>query len=64
MANKTIAFNVYATSSYKDEDDNEKTRYTQISVAFKVAKDGLSLTLNALPVNGQIVLFPPKAQVE
>lgn len=64
MANNTIAYNVYATTSYKDNDDNEKTRYTQIGVAFKVAKGGLSIALNALPVNGQIVLFPPKEQVE
>ncbi|MBK7469685.1 MAG: hypothetical protein IPI73_02625 [Betaproteobacteria bacterium] len=37
---------------------NDKTFYTEIGSAWKVAKDGISVQLNALPLDGKIVLFP------
>ncbi len=34
--------------------------YTKIGAAQKNKKDGYGLRLDALPVSGEIVLFPPK----
>jgi hypothetical protein len=41
--------------------DDDKNFYTKIGAAWKVAADGISVKLQALPVDGSIVLFPPKA---
>lgn len=49
-------FGVY--TSRKGEGD--KNFYTQVGSAWKVAKGGISITLQALPVDGKLVLFPPK----
>jgi hypothetical protein len=37
-----------------------KTFYTKIGSARNVAKDGISITLDATPVDGRMVLFPVK----
>lgn len=57
MANKPdyIAF-----VSEKGKDD--KNHYTRIGAGWKVASDGISLKLQALPVSGEIVLFPPREE--
>ena len=41
--------------------EGQKPRYINIGAAFAI-KDGtaLSLKLDALPLNGQLLLFPPK----
>lgn len=39
-------------------ESGEKTYYTEIGSGWNVAKDGISLLLNALPVDGKCVLFP------
>ena len=38
----------------------EKPFYTKIGGAWKNKKGGYGIRLDALPVNGEIVLFPPK----
>ena len=43
--------------SQKNGDDNF---YTRVGAAWNVAKDGISIKLTALPVDGSLVLFPPK----
>lgn len=35
-----------------------KTHYTTIGAAWNVAKDGISIKLQALPIDGNLVLFP------
>ena len=37
-----------------------KNFYTKIASAWNVAKDGISITLDATPVDGRMVLFPVK----
>jgi hypothetical protein len=37
-----------------------KNFYTKIGAAWDVAKDGISITLDATPVDGRMVLFPVK----
>lgn len=44
-----------------EKNGDDKTYYTRIGAAWNVAKDGISVKLKALPLDGNIVLFPPKA---
>lgn len=41
-------------------ENGDKQFYTEIGSGWSVAKDGISIQLNALPVDGRIVLFPRK----
>jgi hypothetical protein len=38
----------------------DKSFFNEIGAAWKNSKGGYSIRLNALPVNGEIVLLPPK----
>ncbi len=42
----------------------DKPFYTKIGAAWKNKVNGYGLRLDALPVNGEIVLFPPKEPEE
>ena len=42
----------------------EKPFYTKIGAAWKNKVGGYGLDLDAIPVNGRIVLFPPKEKDE
>ncbi len=42
----------------------DKPFYTKIGAAWKNKVNGYGLRLDALPVNGEIVLFPPKESEE
>ena len=44
--------------SRKGSDD--KNFYTRIGSAWCVSNDGISIKLDALPLDGNLVLFPPK----
>ncbi len=57
MAGKKPDYKV-VTSRISGEGENEKTYYTEVGAAWKVAKDGISIQLHALPVDGKMVLFP------
>ncbi|MBS4082913.1 MAG: hypothetical protein KGZ73_05130 [Rhizobiales bacterium] len=50
---------VFVSRPYK-EGKEEKNFYTRIGSAWKVAEDGISIQLDALPTDGKLVLFPPK----
>ncbi len=41
--------------------NGDKTYYNEIGVAWHVGSDGISIKLHALPTDGELVLFPPKA---
>ena len=41
-------------------ESNGKNYYTEIGSGWNVAKDGISVQLNALPVDGKLVIFPRK----
>ena len=47
---------VYATSKR----GKNKTFYTRIGSAWAIKSGGFSIRLDALPVNPEMVLFPPK----
>ena len=36
------------------------TTFIRIGAAWRNKRDGYNIRLNALPINGQIVLFPPR----
>jgi hypothetical protein len=53
----------YVVFSVQERDRGQKAIWTRLGVAFKHREgDGLSLTLQAIPVNfdGRLVLMPPK----
>jgi hypothetical protein len=41
---------------------NDKNFYTKIGAAWNVTSDGISIKLTALPLDGSLVLFPPKEE--
>ena len=45
---------------YVTRESGGKTFYNPIGAAWKVANDGISIRLDALPVSGECVLFPPR----
>lgn len=49
---------------YVSEKNGDKVFYNRVGAAWNVAKDGISIKLNALPISGELVLFPPKADEE
>lgn len=52
--------NAFAVTEY-ESNGKQKTFWRQIGVAFAhKTGDGLEVRLDALPVNGRIVLLPPK----
>ena len=51
--------------AYTTTKNGEKTFYHRIGAAWQHSKgDGLSLKLDAAPLDGNLVLFPPKEQQE
>lgn len=40
--------------------DDTKTFFTRVGAAWNVGNDGISIKLRALPIDGNLVLFPPK----
>ena len=46
---------------FVSEKNGEKTYYSRVGAAWKVASDGISIKLKALPLDGNLVLFKPKS---
>jgi hypothetical protein len=44
--------------AFVSREGQDKTHYTRIGAAWDVAKDGISIQLDALPHDGKLVLFP------
>ena len=55
MAGKRPDFSVFVSRKSGD-----KTFYTRIGSAWHVGENGISIRLDALPVSGECVMFPPK----
>lgn len=47
---------------YVTREANGKTYYNRVGSAWRVANDGISIRLDALPVNGELVCFPPREE--
>jgi hypothetical protein len=45
---------------FVSQKNGDKNFYTKVGAAWNVAKDGISIKLQALPLDGNLVLFPPK----
>lgn len=43
-----------------EKGSDEKNHYTKIGAAWNVSMGGISVKLKALPLDGNIVIFPPK----
>jgi hypothetical protein len=56
LAGKKPDYAVYVTREGRDG----KQFYTRIGSAWSVANDGISIKLDALPTNGEAVMFPPR----
>lgn len=56
MANRRPDFRVMVSTNNREG----KPFYTEVGAGWNVAKDGISIKLKALPVNGELVLFPRK----
>jgi hypothetical protein len=55
MPGKKPAYEVFISQK-----NGDKSFYTKVGAAWEVAKGGLSVKLTALPLDGNLVLFPPK----
>jgi hypothetical protein len=60
-SNKGVIYHALAVR--EDPKDETKSYFTRIGVVFAV-KDGFKVVLNALPINGTILLLPPKDKEE
>ncbi|MCB1094685.1 MAG: hypothetical protein KDN22_03805 [Verrucomicrobiae bacterium] len=58
MTNETTKQPALIAYSVRESGDN--SFYTRIGAAWSNKKGGYGIRLDALPVNGEIVLFPPK----
>lgn len=54
--NKRPDWEVFISRKGKDE----KTYYDRVGAAWNVASDGIGIKLHALPIGGELVLFPYK----
>ena len=59
MAGQKPELRAYTVNQY-GSGENRSTRWTEIGAAWKTEKGNLRLQLEAVPVNGQIILIPPK----
>lgn len=61
MAEKPL-YNAFAVETF-ERDGKDETRWCQIGAAWKHKKgDGFTIQLQALPINGSIVLRAPKEE--
>jgi hypothetical protein len=56
MAGQRPQYDVFVAPEIEDG----RNFYTKIGAAWDVGKDGISITLDATPVDGRMVLFPLK----
>lgn len=49
-------YEVYVSQKMRDG----KNFYTKVGAGWNVSNDGISIKLQCLPVDGNLVLFPPK----
>lgn len=55
-----LRYEVKTTSEY-EQNGEKKTRWTKIGVGFPLKNgEGFSILLDALPVNGKLVMMPPR----
>jgi len=47
---------------FVSEKRGDKNWYTKVGAAWAVSNDGISIKLQALPIDGNLVLFPPKLE--
>lgn len=56
MAGNKPDFGVFVSEKGRDN----KAFYTRVGSAWHVSNDGISVKLQALPIDGALVLFPPR----
>lgn len=56
MAGQRPDYDVFVSQKTTDG----KTFYTKLGGAWRVSRDGISIKLVALPVSGELVLFPSR----
>lgn len=63
MAGQTPELRAYTVKSYGKGAD-KSTRWTEIGAAWRTQKGHLRVQLEANPVNGTVILIPPRAPDE
>lgn len=49
---------------FVSQENGGKNHYHRVGAAWNVAKDGISIKLAALPVDGNLILFPFKERTD
>ena len=57
-------YRVYVTQVKVVKGQGATNFYKEVGAAWNVEKEGISIKLHALPVDGSLVLFPPREKVD
>jgi hypothetical protein len=60
MANRRPDYKVFVSRNIAKEGEEPNNFYTEVGGGWNVDKDGISVALNVLPLDGRLVLFPAK----
>ncbi|TQF27434.1 hypothetical protein UNPF46_30695 [Bradyrhizobium sp. UNPF46] len=60
MANRKPDYKVFVSRNIAKEGEEPNNFYHDVGAAWMVDKDGISISLHALPIDGRLVLFPNK----
>ena len=60
MAGRNPDFKVFVSRDVAKPGEDPNNFYTEVGAAWHVDKGGISVNLHVLPLDGRIVLFPPK----
>ncbi len=64
MAGAKPDYEVFVSRQGEDQSGSDKNFYTRLGAAWKVAKGGISVRLDALPTDGKLILFPIREKKE
>lgn len=60
MASRKPDYKVFVSRNIAKKGEEPNNFYTEVGAAWNVEKDGISINLQALPIDGRLVLFPAK----
>lgn len=62
MAGRKPDFKVFVSRNVAKKGEEPSNFYTEVGAAWNVDKGGISVDLHVLPLDGKIVLFPPRQE--
>lgn len=60
VANRKPDYKVFVSRNIAKEGEVPNNFYHEVGAAWTVDRDGISISLHALPIDGRLVLFPYK----